>query len=56
LPWTHVSDLKGWNNEVGRLYGVRAVPANFLVGKDGKIVGAGLRGDELNKKLAEMLN
>jgi peroxiredoxin len=56
LPWTHVSDLKGWNNEVGRLYGVRAVPASFLVGKDGKIVGAGLRGDALNKKLAEMLN
>lgn len=56
LPWSHVSDLKGWNNEVGRLYGVRAVPASFLVGKDGKIVGAGLRGDALNKKLAEMLN
>jgi peroxiredoxin len=56
LPWTHVSDLKGWNNEVGRLYGVRAVPASFLVGKDGKIVGAGLRGDALNKKLAEILN
>ena len=56
LPWTHVSDLKGWNNEVGRLYGVRAVPASFLVGKDGKIVGAGLRGDALNKKLAEILD
>ncbi|MEJ7558347.1 MAG: TlpA disulfide reductase family protein [Pedobacter sp.] len=56
LPWTHVSDLKGWNNEVGRLYGVRAVPASYLVGKDGKIVGAGLRGDALNKKLAEMLD
>jgi peroxiredoxin len=56
LPWTQVSDLKGWNNEVGRLYGVRGVPASFLVGKDGKIVGAGLRGEALNKKLAEMLN
>ncbi|WP_431295085.1 redoxin domain-containing protein [Pedobacter sp. P26] len=31
LDWIHVSDLKGWNNEVGRLYGVRAVPASFLV-------------------------
>jgi len=53
LEWTHVSDLKGWNNEVGRLYGVRAVPASFLVDANGKIIGNGLRGEPLNKKLAE---
>ncbi|MGM9478298.1 redoxin domain-containing protein [Pedobacter sp. GSP4] len=56
LPWLHVSDLKGWNNEVGRLYGVRAVPASFLVDKDGKIIANGLRGEPLNKKLAEIFN
>ena len=55
LPWTHVSDLKGWNNTVGRLYGVRAVPASFLVGPDGKIVGKDLRGESLNKKLEEVM-
>ncbi|QPH39637.1 AhpC/TSA family protein [Pedobacter endophyticus] len=54
LAWTHVSDLKGWNNEVGRLYGVRAVPASFLVDADGKIIGNGLRGEPLNTKLAEI--
>ncbi|RAJ11108.1 peroxiredoxin [Chitinophaga skermanii] len=52
LPWIHVSDLKGWNNEVGRLYGVRAVPANYLLDKDGNIMAISLRGEELNKKLA----
>ncbi|WP_421939297.1 redoxin domain-containing protein [Pedobacter sp.] len=56
LAWTHVSDLKGWNNEVGRLYGVRAVPASFLVDAQGKIIGNGLRGEPLNKKLAEIFN
>lgn len=56
LPWLHVSDLKGWNNEVGRLYGVRAVPASFLLDKDGKIIANGLRGEPLNKKLAEIFN
>ncbi|WP_443938532.1 redoxin domain-containing protein [Pedobacter sp. MW01-1-1] len=56
LPWLHVSDLKGWNNEVGRLYGVRAVPASFLVGADGKIIANDLRGEPLNKKLAELFN
>ncbi len=30
LPWTQVSDLKGWRNEVAVLYGIRAVPASFL--------------------------
>ncbi|MCM5527116.1 TlpA disulfide reductase family protein [Parasegetibacter sp. NRK P23] len=55
LPWTHVSDLKGWNNAVGRLYGVRGVPASFLVGPDGKIVGKDLRGESLNKKLEEVM-
>lgn len=54
LAWTHVSDLKGWNNEVGRLYGVRAVPASFLVDAQGKIIGNGLRGEPLNEKLAEI--
>lgn len=56
LDWLHVSDLKGWNNEVGRLYGVRAVPASFLVDAQGKIIGNGLRGEPLNKKLAEIFN
>jgi peroxiredoxin len=54
MPWIHVSDLKGWNNEVGRLYGIRAVPANFLLDGEGKIIAASLRGEALNKKLAEV--
>ncbi|MDQ8004897.1 MAG: TlpA disulfide reductase family protein [Pedobacter sp.] len=54
LEWAHVSDLKGWNNEVGRLYGVRAVPASFLVDAEGKIIANGLRGEPLNAKLAEI--
>lgn len=56
LPWAQVSDLKGWNNAVGRLYGVRAVPQSFLVDRDGKVIGNTLRGETLNKKLAELMN
>ena len=56
LSWTQVSDLKFWNNEAVKLYGIRAIPQNFLIGPDGKIVGRNLRGDELNKKLASLLN
>ena len=56
LPWLHVSDLKGWNNAVGRLYGVRAVPASVLVDKDGKVIGNELRGESLKAKLAALYN
>ncbi|HEX6428634.1 MAG TPA: TlpA disulfide reductase family protein [Niastella sp.] len=56
LPWTQVSDLKGWNNEVAVLYGIRAVPASFLIDPMGKIVATGLRGETLNKKLETLFN
>ncbi|SFD17993.1 Peroxiredoxin [Chitinophaga sp. CF118] len=55
LTWTHVSDLKFWDNAVAKLYGVRAVPQNFLLDPQGKIVAKNLRGEALDKKLAEIL-
>lgn len=55
LTWQHVSDLKYWNNEVARLYSVRSIPQNFLIDPKGKIIAVNLRGDELNKKLAELI-
>ena len=56
LTWDHVSDLKGWGNQAGKLYSVTGIPANVLVDKDGKIVGKNLRGAELDAKLEELLN
>jgi peroxiredoxin len=56
MPWLHISDLKGWNNQVGRLYGVRAIPACFLIDAEGKIIADNARGEVLNKKLAEIFN
>jgi thiol-disulfide isomerase/thioredoxin len=54
LPWTQVSDLKGWSNEVAVLYGIRAVPASFLIDPAGKIIATGLRGETLNAKLKSL--
>lgn len=56
LPWLHVSDLKGWNNAAGRLYGVRGVPACYLIDRDGKIIADNVRGEKLNEKLSEIFN
>ncbi|MBO9616466.1 MAG: AhpC/TSA family protein [Dyadobacter sp.] len=55
LAWTQVSDLKYWHSEPAALYGVRAIPANFLIDPQGKIIGKNLRGEELHKKLEELL-
>lgn len=55
LTWTHVSDLKGWANEAGKIYGVQGIPQNFLIGPDGKIIAKDLRGSALEEKLAEIL-
>ncbi len=55
LTWTHVSDLKGWGNAAGKRYGVNSIPANVLLDKDQKIVARNLRGEDLMKKLEELL-
>ncbi|MDQ0109700.1 peroxiredoxin [Chitinophaga terrae (ex Kim and Jung 2007)] len=55
LPWTQVSDLEGFNAEAAKLYGIKAIPSNFLVDPKGVIVGRNLRGEELQAKLETLL-
>ncbi|MNT56540.1 hypothetical protein D3C72_1938470 [compost metagenome] len=54
LPWIHVADLKGWSNEAAVLYGVRAVPQNYLVDPKGNIVAINIKGDLLHQELAKI--
>ena len=55
MPWTQVSDLKGWKNEVAQQYGIEGIPFNFLVDPNGIIVASNLRGTRLERKLREIL-
>ena len=55
LTWTHISDLGQWNSSVVKLYNITGIPFSVLVDKDGKIVAKGLRGEELENKLHELL-
>jgi peroxiredoxin len=57
LAWTQVSDLKYWDSQVVNLYkfGEEGIPYNVLVDPNGKIIAEGLRGEELDAKLAEVL-
>jgi thiol-disulfide isomerase/thioredoxin len=55
LTWHHVSDLKFWQNEAAVKYGVQSIPFSVLLDKEGKIIAKNLRGEELAKKLAELI-
>ncbi len=54
LYWTQVSDLKFWDNAVAKQYGIEAIPQNYLLDPQGKIIAKGIRGEELEKKLGEI--
>ncbi len=54
LTWKQVSDLKGWQNDVAKLYGVRSIPSTILLDAEGKIIARNLRGSALEAKLAEV--
>lgn len=54
LEWTHVSDLKFWNSNAAKTYKIQAIPASFLLDKQGKIIAKNLRGDLLEAKLSEI--
>ncbi|WP_207422012.1 TlpA disulfide reductase family protein [Desertivirga brevis] len=54
LTWTHVSDLKFWNNEAAVKYGIRSIPQNFLIDPNGKIIAKNLRGEELQSYLSDL--
>lgn len=56
LDRTNVSDLLFWDTAPAKLYGVRAIPANFLIDKHGIIIAKNLKGDTLTETLAQLLD
>lgn len=55
LAWHQVSELKFWQSEIAQKYGVTAIPCTFLLDKEGKIIAKNLRGEDLAKKLEELM-
>lgn len=55
LPWPQSFEGKGWDHPLAITFGIRAIPATFLIGKDGKIIEIGSHGDGLEAKLADLL-
>lgn len=52
LTWPHhVSDLKGWGNEVAKQYKVSGIPFTVLLDREGKVIETKLRGPQLESTL-----
>jgi thiol-disulfide isomerase/thioredoxin len=55
MPWAQISDVKGFKSVVNELYHIPSIPKTLLLDKEGKIIATDLRGDDLDKKLEELL-
>jgi peroxiredoxin len=56
MTWITVSDLKGSaNSKIASIYNVIGIPHNYLLDKDGKIIAIDIIGEQLEKKLKELL-
>ncbi len=47
VTWAQYFDGQGWQNKLASKYGITSIPSTFLLDKEGKIIGVGLRGEEL---------
>lgn len=56
LTWTHVSNLKFWDEPIAKQYNVESIPATFILDASGKVVAQDLRGPELRAKILELLS
>jgi peroxiredoxin len=57
LKWEyHVSELKFWQSQVVALYGIEAIPRQFLIGKDGKIAAITQAGGSLEGQVEKLMN
>jgi peroxiredoxin len=55
ITWPQVSDLRQWESVAARLYNVQGIPYTVLLDKEGRIIAKNLRGEELDRKLSEVL-
>ena len=56
IPWRQVFDGKGWQSEIAVLYGVKSIPKTYLLDPDGKVFEIGVRGEALEKAVAELVS
>jgi thiol-disulfide isomerase/thioredoxin len=55
LTWIHLGDLKSGEQSIAYKWGINAIPFNFLIDKEGKIIAYDLKPKELGRKLNKLL-
>ena len=55
IPWRQVFSGEGWKSPVAQQYGIRAIPAPWLIDKDGTLITHQARGEKLERLVAEAL-
>ncbi|MBC7607121.1 MAG: AhpC/TSA family protein [Burkholderiales bacterium] len=55
LNWNQISNLKFWDEPIAVTYGVKSIPATFLLDATGKIVARDLSGAALKAKVVALL-
>ena len=55
MEWLQLSDLQGWHNAAAQMYGIQAIPFTIIVDRQGRVVDAGLRGEQLEAAIAARL-
>ena len=55
LEWQQLNDLKGWDSPVARMYGIKVIPMNYLINREGVIIGKNLHTEQIDIMLANLL-
>ena len=55
MPWPQHFDGNYWENEYGRMYNIRGIPAMFILDKEGKLIETSARGEKLEPLVKKLL-
>ena len=55
IHWRQVFSGKGWQSPVAQQYGIRGIPAPWLIDKDGTLITHQARGETLERRVVEAL-
>ena len=55
LPWPQFFDGMGWKNPYTTQYGIRGIPAMFLLDREGRVVSLDARGEKLDRQVQALL-
>ena len=55
ISWRQVFSGKGWQSPVSQQYGIRAIPAQWLIDRDGTLISNRARGKALERLVTDAL-